>query len=43
MFGVTFSTDVTMYIVFRVLNAAFGYGTTIGSYVYSGCTFPVLF
>ncbi|XP_078493967.1 organic cation transporter protein-like [Ciona intestinalis] len=34
MFGVTYSTSVEMYMAFRTATAAFGYGTTIGTFVY---------
>ena len=35
MFGVSFSTSVEMYMVFRAGTAAFSYGCTIGTFVYS--------
>nr|XP_009861187.2 organic cation transporter protein-like [Ciona intestinalis] len=34
MFGITYSTSVEMYMAFRTATAAFGYGTTLGTFVY---------
>jgi len=34
MLGITFSTSMPMYMVFRILSAIFGYGSTIGTFTY---------